>query len=396
MGNDKVDQLLELALYKLPHHDISGALQVLDEAGELEPDNVELGNIKGNCYYLLGDFYQAKQAWEKVLEWDNNNKTALTRLEKFESPAFQFWLKRYYRAIEDIENKDFLAAQNSLLKLMRENDGFVSLYQLLGLTYLALNDEKNAMQVWQQGLKMDISNEELNRYVNTPKKGIKKKKAIASPDNKQSQPKSNIVMMVAGMFVMLLLLQMSISFNSDKDYKSTIQSMQDKINLLSDQLALEQSSPTIAAANSDTASLGDEETEEVLSNEGSNYDIEKEKHYYKTGYQAYQAKDWKTAVSNLSVVVSMLSNNYINREALYYLARTYYVSQDYDNAEKYYLTYLEQFPNTNYTDECLYYLGCLYYYKGDIEAARAMLNQLELYDPQSGYKSTELYHKIKS
>lgn len=392
MENDKIDILLELALSKLPDNDISGALQVLNEASEIEPNNIELYNLKANCYYLLGDFFQAKQAWEKVLELDNSNKTALSRLEKFESPSFQFWLKRYYNAIEAISNKDFQEALEELQKLIKENDGFVSLYQLLGLTYLALNDEKNAIKVWKQGLKLDKNNEELLKYLNTPKKGLKKKRVYPQREVKKAESSNNtILFIVSGMFILLLLLQMSISLNNNRNYQATIMNLQNKVNMLNEKLTQEKT-PVTAIANSST--INEEVVQEELSSEGSVYDIEQEKHYYKIGYQAYLSKDWKTAINNLSVVVSMGSNSYINREALYYLALTYYVNKDYDNALRYYEKYLEEFPNTNYTDESLYYLGCVYYFKGDIDNAKLMLEELNSYDPQSGYKSTDLYKKI--
>lgn len=392
METDRIDSLLELALSKLPDNDISGALQVLNEASEIQPNNIELYNLKANCYYLLGDFFQAKQAWEKVLEWDSKNKTALSRLEKFESPSFQFWLKRYYNAIEAIGNKDFQEALTGLQKLIKENDGFVSLYQLLGLTYLALNDEKNANKVWQQGLKLDKNNEELLKYLNTPKKGRGRKRIASSQGEiKKSESKNTLLYIVSGMFIMLLLLQMSISLNTNKNYQATIMNLQNNINKLNEKLAQEKIPTTAIASNSLNII---EDTQEELSNEGSVYDFEQEKNYYKTGYQAYLAKDFKTAISNLSVVVSMGSNSYLNREALYYLALTYYVNNDYDNALKYYEQYLQEFPDTNYTDESLYYLGCVYYFKGNIEKAKMMLEELNSYDPKSGYKSTDLYRII--
>lgn len=391
MEKGKVDNIIELALNQLVKPDISGALNILDEASRANPNQIKLINLKADCYYLLGDFFQAKQSWEKVLEIESQNKSALSKLEKFNSPAFQFWLKRYYQAIEEIENKDFLVAQNNLLELIQENDKFISLYQLLGLTYLALNDEKNALKVWGQGLKLDISNPELIRYINTPKKGIKKPKFIAKETENNNEPKNNILYIVSGFCIMLLLLQMSYSLSSEEDYKATINNLQAKISSLNEQLT-KKDVPVINVASNEEDNL----VIELFNNEGSSYDIEKEKEYYQKGYQAYKAKDYKTAISNLGVVVSIASKSYINREGLYYLALSYYVSEDYDNAEIYYLKYLGEFPDTNYTDESLYYLGCVYYYKNDIAQAKSMLEKLDVYDPQSGYKSTELYIKIKN
>ena len=66
-------------------------------------------------------------------------------------------------------------------------------------------------------------------------------------------------------------------------------------------------------------------------------------------------RDWKNAASNLGVVVSMQTGSYLNREALYHLARTYYLQEDYDQAEKYYLLYLDRFPASCllYTSRCV-------------------------------------------
>ena len=45
-----------------------------------------------------------------------------------------------------------------------ERDGFVSLYQLLGLCYLANGDRVRAQQAWNKGLAIDSSNEKLLGY----------------------------------------------------------------------------------------------------------------------------------------------------------------------------------------------------------------------------------------
>ncbi len=392
MINSNIDNLLEEALSKLPKRDISGALYILEEASKIAPDQIELLNLKADCFYLLGDFFQAKQNWDKVLKIEPSNKIARNKLEKFNSPAFQFWVKRYYQAIDLIEQKDFLTAQSYLQKLIKENDNFISLYQLLGLTYLALNDEKNALKVWKQGLKLDLNNPELIRYIHTPKKGIRKAKfSISNTEKPEHGPKSNILLIVSGMFIMLLLLQMSFSLNSKQDYKNTIQNLQAKIVDLSAEINRAQ--PVIAHSNNDEE-IPEEIVDEALLQEGSYYDVEQEKEYYKKGYQAYLAQDYKSAISNLSVVVAISSHSYINREALYYLALSHYTYENYDEAKGYYYQYLEEFPNTNYTDESLYYLGCIYYYAGDLDNARFMMEELNKFDPGSCYKHSTVYNEI--
>ncbi|NLJ71888.1 MAG: tetratricopeptide repeat protein [Syntrophomonadaceae bacterium] len=396
MENSNTTLVLELALDKLVKSDISGALQMLEEAKLNGLLPIELINLQADCYYLLGDFFQAKKCWEQVLELEAQNKLAFHKLELFSSPSFQFWLKRYYEAIKEIENKNFLNAQKILLALLAEQDNFVSLYQLLGLTYLALNDEKNAIRVWRTGLKIDISNPELIRYINSPKKSVKKARSATKEQTPVNNSSKNLKLYIAsGFFCLLLLLQMGYSLDQGKGYQTTINNLQNKISILSKELNSTGEAVLAMADAEDLVAEGDiivdtdiiEEVKEEVKEEGE---------YYQIGYQAYLAKDYNTAINNLSEVVAISSKTYINREGLYYLALSYYVSRDYENAKDYYYKYLEEFPDTNYTDESLYYLAGVYYYTNDLISAKSMLDELDAYDPNSGYKSTELYLKIRN
>lgn len=388
MENSNRPLVLELALDKLVKSDISGALQMLEGAKLNGLLPIELINLQADCYYLLGDFFQAKKCWEQVLEVETQNKLAFHKLELFSSPSFQFWLKRYYEAIKEIENKNFLNAQKILLALLAEQDNFVSLYQLLGLTYLALNDEKNAIRVWRTGLKIDISNPELVRYINSPKKSVKKARSATKEQMSVNNSSKNLKLYIAsGFFALLLLLQMGYSLDQGKGYQATINNLQSKISSLSKEL---NSTGEAVLAMADTEDLVAESDIIV------DTDIIEEGEYYQTGYQAYLAKDYNTAINDLSKVVAISSKTYINREGLYYLALSYYVSRDYENAKDYYYKYLEEFPDTNYTDESLYYLAGVYYYTNDLISAKSMLDELDAYDPNSGYKSTELYLKIRN
>lgn len=388
MENSNRPLVLELALDKLVKSDISGALQMLEGAKLNGLLPIELINLQADCYYLLGDFFQAKKCWEQVLEVETQNKLAFHKLELFSSPSFQFWLKRYYEAIKEIENKNFLNAQKILLALLAEQDNFVSLYQLLGLTYLALNDEKNAIRVWRTGLKIDISNPELVRYINSPKKSVKKARSATKEQMSVNNSSKNLKLYIAsGFFALLLLLQMGYSLDQGKGYQATINNLQSKISSLSKEL---NSTGEAVLTMADTEDLVAESDIIV------DTDIIEEGEYYQTGYQAYLAKDYNTAINDLSKVVAISSKTYINREGLYYLALSYYVSRDYENAKDYYYKYLEEFPDTNYTDESLYYLAGVYYYTNDLISAKSMLDELDAYDPNSGYKSTELYLKIRN
>ncbi|MDD2586883.1 MAG: tetratricopeptide repeat protein [Syntrophomonadaceae bacterium] len=399
MGNseNRIDSLLEAAIEKIQAHDISGALGKLMELVELDSQNVQAINLIASCYYVLGEFERSEACWDNVLRIESANKIAILRLNSFRTPAFQFWLKRYNEALFDVENRNYKTAQNKLRELLEENDGFVSVYQMLGLCYMADKDEKKAIQVWRKGLELDTSNPILTSYLHKSEKTTlenqnqTKQKIVALPVEKSVSRRGNLVWVISGVLCLALCLQIGFSAKNMRTSNKMIEDMQVKIQFLSQIVNKDNTSlATNVVSGEDLHGVNNEE----MSMAGSDYDTSREKYYYDTGYSAYVSKDWKTATSNLGMVVSMHTNSYLNREALYFLARTYYLTKNYSNAEKFYLEYLQKFPDSNYYDDSLYYLGCVYYYTGDKEKAIDMFQQLETFEPESGYISSELFKKV--
>jgi tetratricopeptide (TPR) repeat protein len=65
--------------------------------------------------------------------------------------------------------------------------------------------------------------------------------------------------------------------------------------------------------------------------------------YYSTGYDAYKAEDYETAIANLSKAYQYNSND-VN--TLYYLGNSYYAHGDIDKAKETYDAVINNFPNT--------------------------------------------------
>jgi len=290
-------------------------------------------------------------------------------------------------ALTTLEKKRFAEARGMLRQLMEEHDEFVSLYKVLGLSCLAEGDRDEAHRIWRKGLELDINNSSLQEYLAMPeRRSIKFIKEEEPP-----KPLFHTVftrrrlLILTGLLCLALVMQTGIVLNSHRQNVATTANLQQRIQQLTALVEQPQEPPdeTVSAA-----------AVEELSMEGSHYDVEQEEHYYLAGYQAYQAKDWKNAASNLGVVVSMQTGSYLNREALYYLARTYYLQEDYDQAEKYYLLYLDRFPASNYFDDSLFYLACTYYFSDRSQQAQEVLQQLEEWDPNSGYLSSSLYRTM--
>ncbi len=398
---------LQAAIEKMQSRDLSGALELLLEAVDKEPDNVRLINLMAACYYYLGEFDRAEACWLEVLKTDPHNSASKNHLSRFKTPTFQSWLKKYRRAMHCLEQKNYRMALSALREVMEENDGFVSVYQCLGLCYMASSDPEQARIVWKRGLMLDCSNEALLRYLNSPSSSSLETTAEAVPQIYLSgkedktgkvrwlilkRPEPRTIAAVAGVLCMALILQGGLMIHNSHSSKEAMTEMQNRLSQMSHQLEETGSSGTDRTETpvmSEEMNFGDSD-----SAEGSNYDLEREKDYYRIGYQAYKDADLDKAVQNLSTVVAINSGDYINREALYYLARTYYLKTDFTEAERYYLKYIDEFPGTNYHDDSLFYLAVIYYNDGETSKALQSLQEMKRVSPDSGYESSEFYQKI--
>lgn len=387
LDTNQVDDLLTSAAARIQQQDISGALDILLEAYKACPDNSMVLNMTGRCYQILGEFERAERCWEEALEIDPDNNIAKSSLNEIRQPAFRFWVKRYNEALAMLEKKNFSQARLMLRQLMEEHDEFVSLYKVLGLSCLAEGDRLEAHRIWKKGLEIDRSNSSLKEYLSLPER---RSNQLNTEEKSPPKPKPLFnrrrLLILTGILCLVLVMQTASLVKSYRQNAETTEVMQQRIHQLT--ALIDQQKQESAETLPATAEV------EELSMEGAHYDIQQEEHYFRSGYNAYLAKDWKTAESNLGVVVSMQSGSYLNREALYYLARTYYVQKNYEHAEKYYRLYLERFPDSNYFDDSLFYLACTYYYTDRPGQAQEVLHQLRELDPANGYLSSDLYKII--
>jgi len=395
--DSSITSLSEQAAEKILEHDITGAYEILVEAIKADVENIEILNLIARCYFLWGDFERAELCWKKVLELDTANPEASLSLEDLQDPPFQFWLKRYYEALNQVENRNYEAARNALWELLQEKDCFVGIYQLLGLCYLAEADRYSARRVWIRGLEWDTSNKPLLNYLNIYEEDASNAVELDEVSEKwihwPALPRIRIAWLLSGVLCTVLLVQGVSYLAGQRDYDSK-QSGKNKQQVEYFQEKIEKGNqPQMVLAEKQAVGFLPEEVKnrgEENSMAGADYDLEQEKWYYSEGYQAYLAGDYKKATSNLGMVVSMQSKSFLHREALYYLARVYYINSDFKNAEKYFLDYTRDFPSTNYYDESLFYLGCIYYFDQQEDKARQALERLREVVPDSGYLTSKM------
>ncbi len=392
----------QAALDQMQEQNLSRALEILLEMVEYEPDNIALISLLADCYYYLGEFDRAKACWDEILRLNPGNQEAKAKLGRYRTPSFQSWLKRYKQALFYIEQKNYESALRLLRDLMEENDGFVSVYQFLGLCYMAQSEFEQAHLVWEKGLKKDRGNSTLVHYLNMsresqPEPELEPKpepypEPVRFPSDMEQIPGAGKAAAFPGRLVGALLLSICllliIKYTGGPELGSGHETQP-----LAQQEATEGESPASSEA-SETPVFSEGLLSDESSQGGSDYDRERESTYYLEGFKAYRESNFKQAENNFKVVVAIKSDNYLNREALYYLARSCYLQQDYKGAEEYYLQYIEQFPDTNYHDDSLFYLGVVYHLTGQSEKAIAALQEMERISPDCGYGSSDLFKSI--
>ena len=80
------------------------------------------------------------------------------------------------------------------------------------------------------------------------------------------------------------------------------------------------------------------------------------KELYKTGYDAYRAKEYETAVVNLQKCYDLDNNQH---DALYFLARSYHGAGDTENAKIYYQKVIDEMPGTKTASDAARYMAGL-------------------------------------
>jgi TolA-binding protein len=246
-------------------------------------------------------------------------------------------------------------------------------------------------------LEWDSSNKPLLNYLNIYEEDASNAVELDEVSEKwihwPALPRIRLAWLLSGVLCTVLLVQGVSYLVGQRDYdveqsgknKQQVEYFQEKIEKGNQPQMVLLEKPAVGFLPEEVKNRGEEN-----SMAGADYDLEQEKWYYSEGYQAYLAGDYKKATSNLGMVVSMQSKSFLHREALYYLARVYYINSEYKNAEKYFLDYTRDFPSTNYYDESLFYLGCIYYFDQQEDKARQALEKLREVVPDSGYLTSKM------
>ena len=367
------------ALNMLEKDFINSASDMIDEALELNPKDVDILNLKGLVKVLKCDFDQAFESFYKSLCY-GNNELSKKYVSILASDNFGIFLSRYNHAIRFI-NKGLNEESIQIFEnITTEQPDLIEPYLLLHLIYDKLGNENK-------------SNEYLNilKYIDKDNPMFEIKENIQDVqeekvDNKKSANKGKYVYIsiIIGLVIGIGALY-SNSKNKLEQLSSKINEKEEKINQTNDKL--NKINSELEEMKNKEESIVETQTEIIVADEEEL--SEKAQKLKSQGDTSEAIKYYKLVVENGK------TKKYIS-EAIYQVAYLNEKLKNYDEAIKYYKKYVYTYNSSeNYFDDCYYNMGMIYYNNGDLENAKKMFYSLRAEDPDSIYNNSKVKEILK-
>ena len=367
------------ALNMLEKDFINSASDMIDEALELNPKDVDILNLKGLVKVLKCDFDQAFESFYKSLCY-GNNELSKKYVSILASDNFGIFLSRYNHAIRFI-NKGLNEESIQIFEnITTEQPDLIEPYLLLHLIYNKLGNENK-------------SNEYLNilKYIDKDNPMFDIKENIQDVqeekvDNKKSANKGKYVYIsiIIGLVIGIGVLY-SNSKNKLEQLSSKINEKEEKINQTNDKL--NKINSELEEMKNKEESIVETQTEIIVADEEEL--SEKAQKLKSQGDTSEAIKYYKLVVENGK------TKKYIS-EAIYQVAYLNEKLKNYDEAIKYYKKYVYTYNSSeNYFDDCYYNMGMIYYNNGDLENAKKMFYSLRAEDPDSMYNNSKVKEILK-
>ena len=367
------------ALNMLEKDFINSASDMIDEALELNPKDVDILNLKGLVKLLKCDFDQAFESFYKSLCY-GNNELSKKYVSILASDNFGIFLSRYNHAIRFI-NKGLNEESIQIFEnITTEQPDLIEPYLLLHLIYNKLGNENK-------------SNEYLNilKYIDKDNPMFEIKENIQDVqeekvDNKKGTNKGKYIYIsiILGLVIGIGVLY-SNSKNKLEQLSSKINEKEEKINQTNDKL--NKINSELEEMKNKEESIVETQTEIIVADEEEL--SEKAQKLKSQGDTSEAIKYYKLVVENGK------TKKYIS-EAIYQVAYLNEKLKNYDEAIKYYKKYVYTYNSSeNYFDDCYYNMGMIYYNNGDLENAKKMFYSLRAEDPDSMYNNSKVKEILK-
>lgn len=368
------------ALNMIQRKFMTSAIDIIEEALELNPKDVDILNLKGLLKLLKCNFDEAFESFYKSSCYDNN-ELAKKYVNILSSEEFNIFLSRYNHAVRFVNNELYQESIQILENIRTEEPELIEPYLLLHLIYEKLGDNVKANEYMDKLREVDKDNLLFEKeIVKIPKQ----------EEKKETQKKQKSHMPLYTLIAVLVLSIGALYLNNKK-----------KLNHLNDQVAAKEEKLTETSEKLDKTKdeLKEVKTETDKTKEEqakSEVIVGDEEELFNQAMDLKKEGKNEEAIKYLELVVKNGKTKKYISEAIYQLAQLNEKTKHNEEAIKYYKKYVNTYkPSDNYYDDSYYNMGMLYYKQGDLEKAQQTFYSLRSEDPDSMYNNSQVESILK-
>ncbi|GAA0712494.1 tetratricopeptide repeat protein [Paraclostridium ghonii] len=369
------------ALNMIQRKFMTSAIEIIEEALELNPKDIDILNLKGLLKLLKCNFDEAFESFYKSLCYDNN-KLAKKYVNILNSEEFNVFLSRYNHAVRFINNDLYQESIQILENIRTEEPDLIEPYLLLHLIYEKLGDNIKANEYMDMLRLVDKDN--LLFEKETPK--TPNKEETNKKDTKKNKSHKTlytvIVILVLGIGALYINNMKKLSHLNDQ-----VAAKEEKLDETNKKLDKTKDELKEVKTESDKTKEEQEKSEVIVGDE--------EELFFKAMDLKKEGKT-EDAIKYLELVVKNGKTKKYISESIYQLAQLNEKIKNNEEAIRYYQKYVNTYkPSDNYYDDSYYNMGMIYYKQGELEKAQQTFYSLRAQDPESMYNNSQVESILK-
>lgn len=446
---EKNNSHYRVAMSLIKDNNVSEAIDELKLCLKFNSQSISALNLLGLAYYLKCRFDKAEKIWRKSLSIKTDNNKARDYLELITKKDFTEIRKEYKNILFDDETDQHKKIK-FLQSVITEYDELIEPYVILGLLYKKDANYDQALKYFYQAYDLDSGNQNIKSYILQCEKEDEASNAFNFKS--QTNKKSAIIAGVIAVSLFALFLNLSglsplnwlkknitgfeISQSETKEKKnfkenpqnSSLDKDQDMIvekektekksfesELTNDNIVENKANhdQTGAANNlnlkqklnlmeyqAEQSFLSFENIKKIKERENEKDELAAaetfledgtEQQLFNLGMDYFSRADYQEAAEIFKSIYNLTETDYLKRESLFLLARSYEKIDNYQSAEHFYRIYLNEYPDSNYYEEALYNLGLMLDKAGLEKKSKEILKRLRKEVPYSKYNNSKVY-----
>lgn len=366
---------------------ITTASELIDEALDINPKDVDILNLKGLLKLLKCDFSKAFESFYTSICY-GNNELAKKYTDILSSQEFNIFLSRYNHSIRFINEELNQESIHILENIIDEDPDLIEPYVILSLLYDKLNNIKK--KEFYLGKLRDIdkdnsvfeSNDEINHDTEV--------KVTKDKNNKKLKKLSYVV-------AISILIGVGAYYTNKKiqNLNNELAQKNQQLSEVDKELNKKEDELNIANSELDETNKELEKVNQKLDEESQKLDesilTSGESTIYQHAMKLKKDNQNELAIKYLEQIVKNGKTKQYISEAIYQIALLSEKVNDNEQAKLYYKKYINTYtPQDKYYDDAFYQLGMLYYNSGDLDNAKKTFYGLRSEVPDSMYNNSKI------